>query len=198
MLAKEYEKALSKTLSYILRHHPEDFDLKMEIDGTVKIDKLLHTLREDDRFKNLEYKDLKDLVKKDKKNRFTIIKSDNENLRIKANYGHSIDNIDLNYENIKPPKYLYHGTTKKFYENILKQGLKKMNRKYVHLSKSKKQAYEVGKRREKNPIILKIEALKMYNDGYNFFKTESNIILTEYVDEQYISLVNSDLITNNS
>lgn len=192
MLAKEYEKSLSKTLSYILRHHPEDFDLKMEINGTVKIGKLLNALREDNRFKKIEYEDLKRLVDKDKKNRFTIIKLDNEPRRIKANYGHSIDNIDLNYENVRPPKCLYHGTTKKFYKNILKQGLKKMNRKYVHLSKTEKQAFKVGKRRAKNPIILKINALEMYKDGYNFFKTNSDIILTEYVNNQYISLANSN------
>ena len=192
MLAEEYEKSLSKTLSYILRHHPEDFDLKMEIDGTVKIDEILNALQKDNRFNKLEYKDLKRLVKKDPKNRFTILKTDSETKLIKANYGHSIDDIDLEYENIRPPEYLYHGTTKKYYKKILKQGLKKMNRKYVHLSKSKKQAYKVGKRRTQNPLILKIEALEMYNDGYNFFKTNSDIILTEFVDKQYISLVNND------
>jgi len=192
MLAKEDEKSLSKTLSYILRHHPEDFNLKMEIDGTVKVKKLLNALRKDDRFKKIEYKDLKKLVKNDEKNRFTILKPENEIRWIKANYGHSIKDIELNYKNICPPKNLYHGTIKKYYKNIIKQGLKKMNRKYVHLSKTKKQAYEVGKRRANNPIILKIDALKMFEDGYNFFETDSNIILTEHVDKRYISLLNSD------
>ncbi|MCF8001868.1 MAG: RNA 2'-phosphotransferase, partial [Halanaerobiales bacterium] len=166
--------------------------LKMEIDGSVKINELMNALRKDDRFNKLKYEDIKRLVKRDQKNRFTILKTDSETKLIKANYGHSIDDIDLEYENIRPTEYLYHGTIKKYYKNILKQGLKKMNRKYVHLSKNKKQAYKVGKRRTQNPLILKIEALKMYNDGHNFFKTNSDIILTEFVDKQYISLVNND------
>ncbi|MFO7815396.1 MAG: RNA 2'-phosphotransferase [Halanaerobiales bacterium] len=189
MLPKEHQKALSKTLSYILRHHPEDFNLKMEIDGSLKASELLCALREDNRFKDLEPKDLKKLVKNDPKNRFSIIKADEVEM-IKANYGHSIDRINLNYDNVKPSKYLYHGTAKKFCENILKQGLKKMSRKYVHLSKTKNQAYKVAKRKTNNPIILKINALEMYKDGYNFFKTDSDIILTEYVDNRYLSLIN--------
>lgn len=32
---------LSKTVSYILRHHPEDFDLKLAADASVKKDKIL-------------------------------------------------------------------------------------------------------------------------------------------------------------
>ena len=185
MIENKYKTSLSKTLSYILRHHPEDFDLEMEINGTVAINNLLEALRDDDRFANIEFEDIQQLAENDNKNRFTIIEYKN-NKRIKANYGHSIEWINLDYTKIKPPQFLYHGTTEKYYKNILKEGIKKMGRKYVHLSKTKQQARQVGKRRTKNPIVLKIYAEKMYQDGYSFFKTNSDILLTEYVDSKYI------------
>lgn len=185
MLENKYKTSLSKTLSYILRHHPEDFALNMEIDGTIKIEYLLKALREDNRFENISFEDLKKLTDNDNKNRFTIIEK-NKDKRIKANYGHSIEWINLDYEKIEPPRFLYHGTTEKYYNKILEEGIKKMGRKYVHLSKSQKQADQVGKRRARNPIILKIFAKNMYKAGYTFFKTNSDIILTEYVDSKYI------------
>lgn len=36
---------LSKTLSYILRHHPESFDLKLAADASVETDELLNSLK---------------------------------------------------------------------------------------------------------------------------------------------------------
>jgi putative RNA 2'-phosphotransferase len=36
---------VSKTVSYILRHHPEDFDLKLAADASVEINELLEALR---------------------------------------------------------------------------------------------------------------------------------------------------------
>ena len=40
-----------------------------------------------------------------------------------------------------------------------------MKRQYVHLSVKQEDAYEVGLRRDKNPVILKISALKAHNQG---------------------------------
>lgn len=192
MILSEHKKSLSKTLSYILRHHPEDFDLEMEIDGTIKVETLIEALKEDDRFKNINYEDLENLIENDSKNRFTIIKNKNDEKKIKANYGHSIDWINIDYETIIPPEFLFHGTTQGNYKKILNQGIKKMDRNYVHLSKTIKQAVKVGQRRTKSPIILQISAKKMYDDGYNFFKTNSDIILTNHVHKRYINLLDSN------
>ena len=64
-----------------------------------------------------------------------------------------------------------------------------MGRNYVHLSKTISQARKVGKRRSDQPVILEIDALKMHQDGHSFFKTNSDIILTEYVDTKYIEVL---------
>ena len=64
----------------------------------------------------------------------------NENhTKIRANQGHSIA-VDLQLEQKQPPEILYHGTATRFLESIKKEGLKKMTRQHVHLSKEKQTA----------------------------------------------------------
>jgi putative RNA 2'-phosphotransferase len=50
-------------------------------------------------------------------------------------------------------------------KEILKEGLKPMRRKRVHLSKTVEDAIEVGRRRTANPVILKIDAQKAIHEG---------------------------------
>ena len=122
---------LSKTVSYILRHHPEDFDLKINPDASVETDQLLQALK--GKFKDLTKADLIQLVKNDPKGRFSFL--DNRK-RIRANYGHSIEGVSPDYQAVKPPEILYHGTTPEVKDKILTVGLKPMGRNYVHLSLS--------------------------------------------------------------
>ncbi|MGM0411615.1 MAG: RNA 2'-phosphotransferase [Bacillota bacterium] len=82
-------------------------------------------------------------VKNDSKGRFSFL---NNKERIRANYGHSIEGINPDYKTIKPHKFLYHGTTPKVKNDILKEGLKPMGRNYVHLSVGIKEAKKVAKR----------------------------------------------------
>ena len=76
--------------------------------------------------------------------------------KIRANQGHSIK-VDLGLEAIKPPKVLYHGTGRKYLESILKNGLIKKERNYVHLSKDIETASIVGKRHG-DLVILEVDS----------------------------------------
>lgn len=176
---------LSKTVSYILRHHPEDFGLKLEADASVKTAELLQALK--DKFKNITKNDLIQLVKKDSKGRFNFL---NDKNRIRANYGHSIDGVNPNYQLVKPPELLYHGTTPQAKDKILNCGLKPMGRNYVHLSFGVKEAEKVALRRTKQPVIIKIEALRAFREGQNFYKTAKDIFLTDQISTDYLSILN--------
>ena len=37
-----------------------------------------------------------------------------------------------------------------------------------------------------DPVILKIDALKAYNDGVRFYKGNDKVILADHVPQQYI------------
>ena len=168
----------SKTLSYLLRHNPED--LAMDSNGWVYVDDVLKKL-------NMTFDDLKEVVKTNDKKRFGF---NEDETKIRANQGHSID-VDVELKEVEPPKYLYHGTSPTFIKEILKSGgLSKMKRQHVHLSKDKETAYSVGKRHAKylEPTIITVESEKMYNDGFKFFLSDNGVWLTEYVPRKYMKI----------
>ena len=60
-----------------------------------------------------------------------------------------------------------------------------MSRQYVHLSVDEKSATEVGQRHGK-PMVLKINAMNMYQQGFRLFQAENGVWLTDSVPSQYI------------
>ncbi|MFW5787372.1 MAG: RNA 2'-phosphotransferase [Halanaerobiales bacterium] len=174
---------LSKTMSYILRHHPEDFNLELNPDGTVRVEKLLEALST--KFKNITRQDLAEVVEEDEKGRFSF-KEGGE--KIRANYGHSIGGVDPDYQAVVPPEILYHGTTRKVKDKILKEGLRPMNRNYTHLSETCQEAVKVGQRWDNKPVIFKIKAGKAHADGHEFYRTGEGIYLTDWVPAKYLYL----------
>ena len=172
---------LSKTMSYILRHHPQDFGLELEIDGTVAVPDLVQALQQ--KFDNINKKDIEKVVQEDEKGRFSFLE---KGKKIRANYGHSVEGINLDYEPIIPPSILYHGTASRFKNSILKEGLKSMNRRYTHLSETYEEAEKVGKRRDPEPVIFKVEARRTYTEGHDYFKTGKGIYLTDEVPPLYL------------
>ncbi len=175
---------LSKTVSYILRHHPESFDLKLAADGSLNLNDLVNALKR--KFPELEREDLIKLVEDDPKGRLSLL---NGGERIRANYGHSIEGVDPDHKEVKPPKFLYHGTTHSAKKKILKEGLKPMGRNYTHLSATVEEAAKVGQRRTDNPIIFKINAEQAYQDGLKFYRTGEDIYLSDKVPVEYLEVL---------
>ena len=88
--------------------------------------------------------------------------------------------MDVELKQEEPPELLYHGTVEKFIPSIKAQGLQKMNRQHVHLSKDTKTANIVASRRGK-PIILTVKSGKMYQAGITFYLSENGVWLTDTV-----------------
>ena len=170
-------KKKGRFLTLVLRHSPEKADLTLNYNGGwVSVPKVLANLE-------LSFVELKTIVVNDNKGRFTI----SDDLRhIRANQGHSVD-VDLELDEVKPPEILYHGTVKKFKQYILIDGLLPMGRHHVHLSADIATAEQVASRRKTNNVILKINALNMYKEGYQFFKSDNGIWLTSKVPVKFIT-----------
>ncbi len=172
----------SKFMSYILRHNPETFNLKLDKDGWLKIEDLVKA-SEQHTF-NLTKEKINYIVNKCKKQRFQISEDQNS---IRAVQGHSNTEVDIQFStNFELPDVVFHGTTVEFLPFIKEEGLKKMNRQYVHLSFEEKTAFKVGKRHGE-PVILKIDAKRMKAEGFNFYLSENNVILTDNVPVSFIS-----------
>lgn len=178
---KKQQNHISKFLSFVLRHQPEEIGLNLDINGWANIQDLIEKAKDK---QNIIFskEDIFLIVKENDKQRFIL--SDDKN-QIKANQGHTIQ-IELNLENVEPPEYLYHGTATRFLTSIMKEGLKPMKRHDVHLSFKYDVAFNVGTRYGV-PKVLKIKAKQMHSDGLSFQCTPNNVWLTKFVDPKYIT-----------
>ena len=120
--------------------------------------------------------ELVEVVETNDKRRFSF---DEVGDLIRANQGHSVL-VDLQLEEATPPEVLFHGTVERFPPSILEVGLVQGNRHHVHLSKDVETARKVGARRGK-PVILKVDARTMNQDGHKFFVSANGVWLTDAV-----------------
>ena len=171
-------KSTSKFLSLILRHKPQLIGLQLDEHGWADVDDLIRRVN---RKRPLDLPTLEKIVAQDEKQRYSF--SADKKL-IRANQGHSIA-VDVELDELEPPKILYHGTGEKFASSILAQGLLKMSRLYVHLSSDIDTATKVGSRHGV-PKIFIVESGKMFTDGYKFFKSVNGVWLTEHVPAKYL------------
>jgi len=172
---------ISKFLSYILRHNPYQFGLQLDKYGFADLDQVLKVVKK--KFP-LNKSQLEELVYTDKQARFQIKEG-----RIRACYGHSINVQPLSDTGNIPPT-LYHGTSRKNLNSILKEGLKPMKRKFVHLSLTVEDAKRVGKRKDFLPVILKIDTEKAKREGIKFWR-EKTVVVASYIPSDCISPINS-------
>lgn len=177
---KDRLTAISKYLARHLRHAPEDLGLTLQPGGWVPVADLLDaTARAGFAITRSE---LIRCVETNDKQRFSL---DETGERIRANQGHSVE-VELHLEEREPPEVLYHGTVAKFLPSIWAEGLNKGDRHHVHLSNDVATARKVGGRRGK-PVVLQVDANRMYRDGFKFFLSANGVWLTNAVPAGYLS-----------
>jgi putative RNA 2'-phosphotransferase len=170
---------LSKFISLILRHKPETIGISLDEHGWANVEELINGIKESG--KEIDMNILEDIVRTDNKQRYSF---NGDKRFIRANQGHSVK-VDVELKEMQPPDFLYHGTANRFMDSIMNEGFKPMSRLYVHLSKDFDTAMAVGKRHG-SPIVLKIDAKRMYEAGKKFYLSENGVLLTESVDKKYI------------
>lgn len=180
-MTKEHNKSISKFLSLVLRHQPEEIGLSLNENGWADVAELMQKSARKGRRFSME--ELEEIVATNDKKRFSF---NEDKTMIRANQGHSVE-IDLTLQAITPPHELYHGTAQKNLDSILEKGIQKMSRQHVHLSADKETAFKVGSRHSK-PVILTINTAQMHQDGLLFYQSDNGVWLTEAVASQYIQL----------
>jgi putative RNA 2'-phosphotransferase len=171
--------AISKFLSYVLRHEPSAVGLTLDSAGWVTVAELLAACAQHGH--PLSRAELEEIVTTSPKQRFALSE---DGQRIRANQGHSTT-VDLGYEPAEPPDLLYHGTVTRLLPAIREQGLLRMERHHVHLSADEATARAVGSRRGK-PVVLRINAQAMRDSGHVFFVTPNGVWLTDAVPSSFI------------
>jgi len=170
---------VSKYVSYLLRHNPEDMEIDAE--GFVDLDELVSKVKR--RYPTVDRNFLIQMVNESERKRFEIV--DN---KIRALYGHTIP-VHIHLKEDKKVAVLYHGTTPEAAKEILEKSLKPMKRRWVHLSPTEEIAREVGKRRTNSPVVLVIDASEARNSGIRFYKATDKVYVCEYVPARCIRIL---------
>ena len=187
----DYER-VSKFISLVLRHKPEAANLTVDKYGYAQVDELVAYLNK--KYGGFTVTDLDTIVETDDKQRYSY---NNDRTKIRAVQGHSFP-VDLGLEAQQPPLLLFHGTSTKYLDSIMKRGIISKSRQYVHLSKDVDTAHTVGLRHGAGTVILVVSANQMWKDGYKFFLSDNGVWLVDEVPTKYFTLwhINSSFDLN--
>ncbi len=166
---------VSKLLSLMLRHRPEEFGVEVDGYGYADFDAVISALKKQDA--SIETEDVEALVYRADKKRFEIVDG-----RIRARYGHSIS-MELGTDPVEPPEHLYKGSGASEVEDILKSGLKPVDRQYVHLSFEAAVALRLAEHRREPGAVIRVEARRAATDGIQFFDCGPTILAREIPSE---------------
>jgi putative RNA 2'-phosphotransferase len=180
------KKALARDvhtfLSLALRHLPTVAGVTLDPAGWVSIDELLAGAARGGFV--IELEELEELVRTDKARTFRISP---DGRRIRASGGHTVP-VDLGLSPVTPPEALYHGLAERFLPAALKEGLKRGPWQFVPLSidieTAATVALPVGQRRE---VVLRVAAVQMHSEGFQFFLAENGVWLTADVPPRYLT-----------
>src|SRR5689334_14271919 len=170
---------ISKYLSKHLRHQPERLGLTLAPGGWVPVAGLL-TACARHQFP-ITRAELDEVVSRNNKQRFAF---DPTGTLIRANQGHSVA-VDLQLAPVAPPEVLYHGTAAHLVVPIMREGLRKMARHHVHLSRDIETAGRVGARHGR-PVVFAVAAAAMQQAGHVFYCSENGVWLVDAVPPQYL------------
>jgi putative RNA 2'-phosphotransferase len=172
---------ISKFLSLVLRHKPEEIGLTLGENGWADVAALQAACAAYG--KTFTFAELEEVVETSDKKRFAFNETRTE---IRASQGHSLD-IEIEFESKAPPATLYHGTAEKNVGAIFAGGLQKMKRHHVHLSADTETAYKVGARHGK-PVIFVIKTESMCAEGFEFFISANGVWLVREVPPKFLEV----------
>lgn len=175
------ETDISKLLSYVLRHRPDEAGLTLDEGGWVDVGKLLSGLST--LGTPLDRTTLERLVAVNDKRRFSFSP---DGSRIRANQGHSAP-VELGLPPLEPPPALFHGTADRFLPSIMAQGLVRGERHHVHLSADRDTARRVGERHGR-PVVLRVGSGAMHRDGFPFRRSDNGVWLVSAVPPAYLEV----------
>lgn len=171
---------LGRFLSLVLRHEPGAAGIMLDENGWADVEELLSGVRNSGR--QIDMDTLERIVRENNKQRYSF---NEDHTKIRANQGHSIQ-VDVELKETKPPQYLFHGTASRFLPSIQREGIRKMERQYVHLSADFQTALAVG-RRHGSPVVLTVDAAAMARDGVTFYLSANGVWQCEYVSPKYFA-----------
>ncbi|HDI78534.1 MAG TPA: hypothetical protein ENF54_02715 [Desulfobacteraceae bacterium] len=171
-------KDLYHLLKYILSYRPDEYGLVPESEGFFKIKELLWAVHEEKGFGYVRKGDIEEVIVRE--GGFEI-----RGQRIRANERHWTMNMDDNGSDIDIPSILYTPIRNRAHLHVLNRGLFWGKNQYIPLFKTPEFARRIGKRKDKDPVILEIMAERAYSEGLRIIPF-GTIFIAEEIPKRYI------------
>lgn len=179
------DEAVRKLLLYVLRHGANKWDLEIDAEGYVPVDKLLEK-REFQR-KGCSFQQIQRVVDNNSQQQFTLKRLNEDKWMIRATFGHTlvkVDKLDIGQEiSAGDFAFIIHAAFKGVMDQVKTGGLKR-DRNHIIFNSIEKIDKEFLERFD---FMIYIDINRCIQDGINFFKTENFMILTnsDFIDAKY-------------
>jgi putative RNA 2'-phosphotransferase len=152
---------ITRSLAYMLRHQPEEFDLELDAHGYGDAERVVQALNE--RLgEPVTLVDLEDAIHAGDRPRYELVGN-----RVRALYGHSID-VEPG-EPTRPPEFLFVGISARDADRATRYGLRGGRRRFLHLALTPEDAKEAGRRTGRDYVVITVYALDAWEEGINFY-----------------------------
>ncbi len=170
---------ITRSLAYMLRHQPEEFDLELDDHGFAEVDDVVCALNE--RLgEPVREQDVVDALAAGDRARYEI-----QDGRIRALYGHS---IAINPgEPSEPPELLFIGLSATDAGRAARNGLQGGRRTFLHLAKTREDAEETAKRLGGDWAVITVRARAASEDGVNFYDRQA-LFLSDFIPTDFLTV----------
>jgi putative RNA 2'-phosphotransferase len=173
MAIKKSLMQLSKFIAYILGRKPDEFGLVPDENGFFKIKDFLKTLWEEDGFRNIRRSDLDEILLTFPEPPFEI-----RDQLIRATYRGQLPEI---LPALQTPKLMYTCIRQKAHQFAMEKGIFPVGHAQVVLASDSEMAKRIGRRFDKEPVMLTVHVAKSIEDDVVFYQWGEKIYLTNMI-----------------
>lgn len=175
---KKEAQNLAKTLLYVLGRRPDEFGLVPDEEGFVTIKELLQALREEPRWRYLNYSHIQELLHWGYRGELEIVGQ-----RIRA-VTPQVSFVPEPTEGL-PPR-LYCGIRRKAWEFVMHRGLVPPQGKWLVLARSPELALRMAKRKGQDPLLVEVRVQEALARGVRFYSFQGEIFLSEGLGPEFL------------
>lgn len=166
----------ARSITYLLRHGAKKENVPIREDGFVSINDILSWRK----VSGITVEEIRQIVAECPKQRFLLVEEEG-GIFLRANQGHTLE-VEVEMKEIVDGS-LYpvvcHGTYFRSWELIKAGGLSRMGRKHIHFSsKDFNDRTIISGMRRTSEILIYIDLQAAINDGFKFFISDNEVILT--------------------
>lgn len=178
---KNEQKKLTKLLFSILGRQPHTFSLLLDADGWCDYKKLFRVVREDADFSYITPRFMEQFFSLYRPEGFEWSE---DAVRVKP----ELCAFEPDYfQACEPPTHLFIAIRPKLHAHVLSNGILPKNTKtWLLLCADKEKAIAIGRRMDKEPLLIEILAQKAYASGIGFKRYGEDFYLAEYIPVEWL------------